>query len=53
MDQREPEREVTAAEQREDSIPDLDVADGDDVIGGSLNAYVSKLQGEKQGGGPK
>jgi hypothetical protein len=53
MDRREPEREAAAAEQNEDTLPDLDVADGDDVVGGALNSYVSKLQGEKQGTRPE
>jgi hypothetical protein len=53
MDRREPEREAPAAEPREDVLADLDVADGDDVVGGALNAYISEVTGEKQGPRPK
>ena len=32
-----------------DEVGDLDVPDDVDVTGGSLNAYITPVQGEKQG----
>ena len=32
-----------------DEVGDLDVPDDADVTGGALNAYVTPVQGEKQG----
>jgi hypothetical protein len=36
--------------EREDRIPDLDLHEQEDVVGGALNAYIATVQGEKQGG---
>jgi hypothetical protein len=41
----DPERE----EPVDQVLVDLDVQDGDAVTGGSLNAYVENVTGEKQG----
>jgi hypothetical protein len=37
------------AEELADEVGDLDVPDDIDVSGGALNAYISQVQGEKQG----
>jgi hypothetical protein len=37
------------AEARADEVGDLDVPDDADVSGGALNAYLTPVQGEKQG----
>jgi hypothetical protein len=37
------------AEELADEVGDLEVPDGVDVSGGALNAYISSVQGEKQG----
>ena len=41
----EPERD----EQLDQVLVDLDAPDADDVVGGSLNAYIENVTGEKQG----
>ena len=41
----EPEREETL----DQLLVDLDAVDADEVTGGSLNAYVENVTGEKQG----
>jgi hypothetical protein len=41
----EPERD----ERLDQLLTDLDVPDGDEVTGGSLNAYIESVNGEKQG----
>lgn len=38
-----------AAEELAEAVADLDVPEGVDVSGGSLNAYTAKPVGEKQG----
>ena len=43
-----PERDD--AEEPAEELGDLDVPDGDEVRGGSLNTYISPVKGEKQGG---
>ena len=45
MSTREPERD----EQLDQVLVDLDVPEADQVTGGSLNAYVESVNGEKQG----
>lgn len=39
------------AREPDEKVEDLDVSetDSEDVKGGSLNAYISRVQGEKQG----
>jgi hypothetical protein len=38
------------AEEPAEKLGDLDVPDGNEVRGGSLNTYISPVKGEKQGG---
>ena len=37
------------AEELAEEVGDLDVPDDVDVTGGALNAYITPVQGEKQG----
>jgi hypothetical protein len=50
MSPREADNEQKMAGERDEPIPDLDLTEDVDVVGGALNAYVSAVQGEKQSG---
>jgi hypothetical protein len=42
--------EDAATAERDDRIPDLDLTEDVDVVGGALNTYIATVQGEKQSG---
>jgi hypothetical protein len=48
MSRREADADETTGKQRDDRIPDLDVPEHVDVLGGALNTYIATVQGEKQ-----